>query len=764
MDSNQNNDSNPQPNGEVTLSRADFEELLARSTTQSAPTVPAPTAPAAAPQRISREEIDAMLAKPATRTDPVVPTAAVTLAPVAGSSTTPTFTKANLQKQFEFNTEILRMITPIAEIAPPEMGVQATLIQAITALTQRNELLVVADKDPTVWEFFDRHSKAQKFEVSNSILAEFLKMDKKVEKKETVKKTSWTRPHPYAAKGYQPFRQGGATWALAPPSSAYSPYFNRGRGRGQMGSSVSKFSQGSRLERPMCFECGAFGHLRAQCQAKQGSQPELGFIKDNATSAYQYADFVDSEISKLVHSKAIQEVEDHGNLRINPISVAVGKKLRLILDLSCLNKKLHKSKVKFEDVAKVLPLLPQGGYMASFDFKSGYHHVKMHPDFTRFLGFEWRQKYFKFLVLPFGLAPAPFVFTKTFRPLLRKWREKGLSVALYLDDGLIWAKSAQLCEEYVNIIKRDLNSAGVSCAEEKCNWTPTQRITWLGHEIDLNNFTLDVTAERREKTRALAMKLLKSRGTSLLDRFKWLGHIASMYLVIPSDLKRKWKTIVTQVARMQTEQCALSFRWKLSGEERSLLARKSRVESMRFQVNQPSGGILPISVDPLPASRFAAASSTARLAEERGLGEVAQVIQTCIDQSVAPGTLRIYKRVKSRFLKFSKSLRVPASELAKLRNIFIAQLIQEGQDRSLGYHVSALSHFFGPLPEDDADILKALLRAAARSRAPVKHRIKASKEDVDRIIELGLNNSSPAYVSAATSVMLAFSALLRVGE
>ncbi|KAK6009374.1 hypothetical protein OSTOST_25718, partial [Ostertagia ostertagi] len=34
----------------------------------------------------------------------------------------------------------------------------------------------------------------------------------------------------------------------------------------------------------------------------------------------------DSEISKLVHSKAIQEVKDHGNLRINPISVAVDLK------------------------------------------------------------------------------------------------------------------------------------------------------------------------------------------------------------------------------------------------------------------------------------------------------------------------------------------------------------------------------------------------------------------------------------------------------
>ncbi|KAK6010220.1 hypothetical protein OSTOST_24766, partial [Ostertagia ostertagi] len=151
------------------------------------------------------------------------------------------------------------------------------------------------------------------------------------------------------------------------------------------------------------------------------------------------------------------------------------------------------------------------------------------------------------------------------------------------------------------------------------------------------------------------------------------------------------------------------------------------------------------------ARRYSKASSTALLAADRGLEEVGQVIQRCIDQSVAPGTLKIYKRVKARFLGFGRSLKIPALQTPKLRNIFIAHLIHEGEDRSLGYHVSALSHFFGPLPEDDADIPKALLRAASRSRKPVKHRTKASKDDVDKIIEVGLTTDSPGLMCAATT-------------
>ncbi|KAK6036289.1 hypothetical protein COOONC_26206 [Cooperia oncophora] len=50
------------------------------------------------------------------------------------------------------------------------------------------------------------------------------------------------------------------------------------------------------------------------------------------------------------------------------------------------------------------------------------------------------------------------------RPLLKKWREAGIEVALYLDDGLIWASSAQLCEESVRIVREDLKLAGVTMA------------------------------------------------------------------------------------------------------------------------------------------------------------------------------------------------------------------------------------------------------------------------------------------------------------
>ncbi|KHJ93958.1 site-specific recombinase, phage integrase family [Oesophagostomum dentatum] len=92
-----------------------------------------------------------------------------------------------------------------------------------------------------------------------------------------------------------------------------------------------------------------------------------------------------------------------------------------------------------------------------------------------------------------------------------------------------------------------------------------------------------------------------------------------------------------------------------------------------------------------------------------GLPRGAEIITSCSDSSVAEGTLKIYRRVQKEFLEFAEKFRIPASAVHKLWNVYIAHLIDAGRNRSLGCHVAALAHFFGPLPFDDREILKALL-------------------------------------------------------
>ena len=110
----------------------------------------------------------------------------------------------------------------------------------------------------------------------------------------------------------------------------------------------------------------------------------------------------------------------------------------------------------------------------TFDLRSGYHHIDIHPDSQTFLGFCWKGKYYKFTVLPFGLSSACFVFTKVMRPLVKYWRGLGMWAVIYIDDGIVLASSQEECIEVGNIGQSSLEQAGFLWHIEKSNWEPAQ--------------------------------------------------------------------------------------------------------------------------------------------------------------------------------------------------------------------------------------------------------------------------------------------------
>ena len=77
--------------------------------------------------------------------------------------------------------------------------------------------------------------------------------------------------------------------------------------------------------------------------------------------------------------------------------------------------------------------------MIKLDINSAYHHISVRKNQTDMLGLSWKIEgqdvFFKFLVMPFGLRCAPYCFTKTLKPLVKKWRSESKRVHMYLDDG-----------------------------------------------------------------------------------------------------------------------------------------------------------------------------------------------------------------------------------------------------------------------------------------------------------------------------------------
>ena len=139
--------------------------------------------------------------------------------------------------------------------------------------------------------------------------------------------------------------------------------------------------------------------------------------------------------------------------------------------------------------------------MFSFDLKSGYHHVDIFPDHRQYLSFSWtfssgHTRYFQFSVLPFGLSSAPYLFTKLLKPLVKKWRSKGNSIVVFLDNGLGAAADCIKVKISSLAVHSDLLKSGFLPNEEKSAWDPTQVITWLGTVINTSQCVIKATDKR----------------------------------------------------------------------------------------------------------------------------------------------------------------------------------------------------------------------------------------------------------------------------
>ena len=246
------------------------------------------------------------------------------------------------------------------------------------------------------------------------------------------------------------------------------------------------------------------------------SLPEPAVFRNNRSSL-AHAEFVEDAIRELVESGRILEV-GVSPLVVNPLSVSVqpsGKK-RLILDLRYINKCLRKMRVKYEDWKIALSYFMTEAFMFSFDLKSGYHHIEIFESHQTYLGFSWKHgssnftKFYVFTVLPFGLASAPHIFTKTLKPLEKHWRHQGICIAIFLDDGWGIERDRQACSSIAKEVKSDLGEAGFITNDEKSIWKPSQRIDWLGLTWDSALGTIEIVHRRFAKILATIDSIVDS--------------------------------------------------------------------------------------------------------------------------------------------------------------------------------------------------------------------------------------------------------------
>ena len=240
---------------------------------------------------------------------------------------------------------------------------------------------------------------------------------------------------------------------------------------------------------------------------------------------------IQEEINKLVEKNVIEACEHVEGEFISNIFTRPKKNggLRVILDLTELNKSILYQHFKMDNIKTALPLISPGDYLASVDLRDAYFTVPIHPDSRKFLRFTWQGRLWQFQALPNGLSSAPRLFTKLLKPVLATLREQGHIVIAYLDDTLIIAKTAEEMQAAVSATTKLLSNLGFIVHPEKSVLEPTHEITFLGFNLNTLDMSVRLPKEKQENIKQSCKELLATEKPVIRTVAKVIGQLVASF-------------------------------------------------------------------------------------------------------------------------------------------------------------------------------------------------------------------------------------------
>ena len=296
---------------------------------------------------------------------------------------------------------------------------------------------------------------------------------------------------------------------------------------------------------------------------------------NNNLSARNHPEFVQQAILELLSRDCIEE-HSEPPFCVNPLTVAQGKKLRLVLDLRHVNSFLRKQTFKYEDLRSLSKMFEQNVWFFTWDLESGYHHVDIFPEHRKYLGFAWpfdgNMRFFSFKVLPFGLSSACFCFTKLLRPLVKRWRSMGHNSFVYLDDGCCGQPDKISASAASTIQQKDLLHCGLKINLAKSSLDPMQVGEWLGFIIDTIRMEFRIPTKKLSKIKEQLAGVLASGNATFRQLSRIAGFMNSLSLSLGP------------IARLFTRQIHSTLQSR-SFWDHSIVLSPPLIEELRFWFN-----------------------------------------------------------------------------------------------------------------------------------------------------------------------------------
>ena len=242
-------------------------------------------------------------------------------------------------------------------------------------------------------------------------------------------------------------------------------------------------------------------------------------------------EFVRQKLIDLQRSGCIEEIKRPTDGWISNIFLRPKKdgSYRLILNLKPLNKYIAYKKFKMPSIRTVVHMIKKDDQMISVDLRDAYSHAAMSRDHFRFLQFKFEGRYYRYKVLPNGIAVGPHFFVQMTKSISGYLRCNGIHIVIYIDDSLIIADSAERARRDCEFVIDTFKKCGFSINWDKSSLQPSTTVEFLGFMLDSAKMTITLTENKRaDLLRVLRLAKHKSK-VSLRFLAKVIGKMVAIF-------------------------------------------------------------------------------------------------------------------------------------------------------------------------------------------------------------------------------------------
>ena len=247
----------------------------------------------------------------------------------------------------------------------------------------------------------------------------------------------------------------------------------------------------------------------------------------NNRSALDKPDFLLESLLSWERSGCTTKVNSKPRI-VLPISVVYSNKWRAVVDASRqVNPFVFKNSVVLDPLSSIGEVVQSGDWMTKQDLSAGYHHVMIHPDYRTLFGVHYvfpsgEIMFWHWNVLFLGERNAVHLFTKILRPHRNFLSSLGIRHRLYIDDFLVVSSNFMKCLLDTQKHLEALHLAGWVVKSSKCINHPSQRMTFLGLDVDSTSLSFFVPDGKRSHILTQIRRMLS-------DDFVPVRALASLY-------------------------------------------------------------------------------------------------------------------------------------------------------------------------------------------------------------------------------------------